>query len=211
MSILNIVFSFIVGASISTVDTPTVAATTTSIAPDTVSVATTTDSSVDIPDVPFYSQFYDISSPYWQKRGCGIASLAMMIDFYTDQSVSVDNLLNQGRDSGAYIYGAGWAHQGLVNLSERYGLGGRTYDLSGLSNKTAFERFKKIVENGPAIVSVHYTFDPQNPIPHLAVINGVEDDTVYYNDPAGKSTGGEISVSGFLEAWKQRFIVIRPS
>jgi len=37
-------------------------------------------------DVPFYSQFVDISAPAWKKVGCGIASLAMIIDFYKPAS-----------------------------------------------------------------------------------------------------------------------------
>jgi hypothetical protein len=108
-----------------------------------------------IPDVPFYSQFADISSPKWKKVGCGITSLTMVVDYYKPQIATVNELLEQGLDEGAYIAGAGWSHQGLVRVSKNYGLNGQTYDLSGSTSKAAFTYFKDQLKDGPIIVSVH--------------------------------------------------------
>lgn len=160
----------------------------------------------NIPEVPFYSQFSDISAPEWKKIGCGIADAAMIINYYKPGAVSVDELLKDGISSGAFITGAGWSHKGLASLFDAYGLAGKTYDLSGLNKDSAFLEFAKQLENGPAIASVHYKFDPQNPIPHLVVITGVKDGSVYYNDPANSSGGKTISISEFNRAWKKRFI-----
>src|SRR3989344_2216354 len=44
-------------------------------------------------NVPFYSQFEDIYLKEWQKLGCGIAALAMAIEFHKPDSVSVMDLL----------------------------------------------------------------------------------------------------------------------
>jgi predicted double-glycine peptidase len=173
--------------------------------PSQVLVATTS-----IPSVPFYSQFKDIASAKWQKVGCGIASLAMVIDYYSDEKVSVNTLLTQGIASGAYLNQAGWIHKGLISLSKKYGLGGSTYDFSGQSNKTALKKFEEKLKDGPVIASVHYKFDPKSTIPHLVVINGIDGDLVYYNDPAAKTGEKTISTADFLKAWKKRFIVIRP-
>lgn len=164
-----------------------------------------------IPDVPFYSQFKDITSQKWKKVGCGVTSLAMVIAYYKPDTVSVDKLLSQAVAAGAYQNNAGWTHQGLILLSKRYGLDGKAYDLSGSTQSAALAEFKALVNDGPVIVSVHYKFDPKNPIPHLVVIDGVRGDDVYYNDPAGLAGEKSISMSQFLKAWKQRFIVIRPS
>jgi predicted double-glycine peptidase len=161
--------------------------------------------------VPFYSQFSDISKPDWQKVGCGIASLAMLIELYEPGKVSVDNLLNEGIAAGAYLNNAGWIHQGLVNLAGKYGLSGGTHDLSGKSMDVAFDKLQDDLKEGPVIVSVHYTFDPNNPIPHLAVINGIKDGKVYYNDPAEKAGGGHLSIADFKKGWKKRYIEIRPT
>lgn len=162
----------------------------------------------DIPDVPFYSQFKDISSAKWKKIGCGIASLAMVIDYYEPQSVSVDTLLSQGIKAGAYS-SAGWTYSGLVKVSQPYGLTGSGYDLKG--SGTAFSQFEKFVADGPVIASIHYKFDPKSTIPHLVVVTAIKDGLVYYNDPAAKQGNLTVSVDTFLKAWKQRFIVLRPA
>ena len=163
-----------------------------------------------IPDVPFYSQFTDITSPKWQKVGCGVTSLAMIIDYYEKDLISVDKLLTQGIAEGAYLQDAGWTYKGLISLGNKYGLDGDSYDLAKLSEKTAFAQFKASLNDGPVIASIHYKFDPKSTIPHLVVINGIKDDIVYYNDPAAKTGEKTISTTDFLKAWKKRFIVIRP-
>ena len=163
-----------------------------------------------IPDVPFYSQFTDITSPKWQKVGCGVTSLAMIIDYYEEGLISVDKLLKQGIAEGAYLQDAGWTYKGLISLGNKYDLDGNSYDLAGLSEKSAFAQFKDSLSDGPVIASIHYKFDPKSTIPHLVVINGIKDDIVYYNDPAAKTGEKTISTTDFLKAWKKRFIVIRP-
>jgi uncharacterized protein YvpB len=160
--------------------------------------------------VPFRSQFTDISAPEWKKVGCGITSLAMLIDFYQPEEVTVDELLKRGIAAGAYS-DAGWSHAGLINLSHKYGLKGESHDLSGSSMDSAFAALKEELKNGPVMASVHYTFTPTNPIPHIVVVSGVSDGKVYYNDPAGKSGGGSISIAKFQGAWKKRYIDIRPT
>ncbi|HEY4486544.1 MAG TPA: C39 family peptidase [Candidatus Paceibacterota bacterium] len=166
--------------------------------------------SIDIPKVPFYSQFRDITAPEWQKLGCGVADLAMIIEYYKPGVVSVNTLLQEGIAEGAFQNGAGWIHKDLVLLARPYDLDGTTYDFSEVDTNTAFAQFKTALKDGPVIASVHYKLDPQNPIPHLVVINGIQGDTIYYNDPAEESGGIAISAEDFLKAWKKRFIVVRP-
>ncbi len=169
------------------------------------------DEAGDYTNVPFYSQFADISTPNRKKVGCGVASLAMLIELYNpDHKVSVDQLFEDGLRAGAYLDNAGWIHAGLINLSKGYGLDGQSHGLADMSTNSAFERLKTVLKNGPVIASVHYTFDPQNPIPHLVVVNGIAGDRVYYNDPAEPSGGNHISKDKFIKAWKKRYIEIRP-
>lgn len=162
-------------------------------------------------DVPFYSQFNDISAVKWQKIGCGIASLAMLIEYYKPGEVSVDALLDEGISSGAYLSGAGWIHRGLALLANDHGLDGMNYDLSSKNMDSAFAQFETALKKGPVIASVYYTFDPKSPIPHLVVVNGISDDVVYYNDPSDVSGGGSISTGTFKKAWKKRYIEVRPT
>lgn len=163
----------------------------------------------EVPVVPFYSQFRDIDSVEWQKLSCGIASLAMLIEFYKPGTVIINALLKEGITTGAYLYDVGWKHEGLVALADNYGLKGAAYDLTNLNIDNAFVKFEKYLKQGPAIASVHYKLDPKNPIPHLIVVNGINNDMVYYNDPAGALAGEKISVQDFIKAWKKRFIVVR--
>lgn len=160
--------------------------------------------------VPFYSQFTDITSPTWKKSGCGVTSLAMLIDFYKPGIVNVNTLLKEGINAGAYLESAGWTYAGLIGISKKYGLGGNAYDMKDTNMETAFGELKSALKNGPVMASVHYTFDPQNPIPHLVVVNGVKDGMVYYNDPAEKGGGGFITISKFQKSWKKRYIEFRP-
>lgn len=164
----------------------------------------------EIPNVPFYSQFADVTSAPWKKRACGVVSIAMVLDYYSEEKVSVDALLTQAIKSGAYSENAGWTHQGLINLAKAHGLTGSAHDLAKSSQKAAFKSFSAYVEEGPVIVSIHYKFDPKSTIPHLVVIDGIKDGYVYYNDPAASGGSKKIAVADFLKAWKQRFIVIRP-
>ncbi len=162
-----------------------------------------------VPRVPFYSQFYDIHAVEWQKLGCGIADVAMLIEFYRPGVASVDTLLQEGIDAGAFVNGAGWSHMGLALLAQKYGLKGMAHDLSHLDMDAAFAQFEEFLKEGPVIASVHYRLEPTNPIPHLIVVNGISNGLVYYNDPALASGGSNISIQGFMDAWKKRFIVIR--
>lgn len=166
---------------------------------------------VQIPEVPFFSQFKNITSAKWQKVGCGITSLAMIIDFYKTEAVSVNKLLNQGISINAYDNNDGWIHEGLISVAKKYGLSGKSYDLSGQSKSSALNSFKLYLKDGPVMASVHYKFDPKNPIPHIVVIDGIKNDIVYYNDPASDVGQKKMPLSKFLASWKNRFIVIRPT
>jgi uncharacterized protein YvpB len=163
-----------------------------------------------IPVVPFYSQFADIKSTTWQKVGCGVTSLAMIIDYYSTETISVETLLKKGIANGAYNAKYGWIHNGLILLSNNYGLTGASHDVSKLGKDSALLKLENYLEDGPVIVSVYYKFDPKSKIPHLVVIDGMQDGYIYYNDPAAKIGQKKISVSDFQKGWKKKFIVIRP-
>jgi len=164
-----------------------------------------------LPNVPFFSQLTDIQSPEWQQVGCGITSLAMMIDFYKPDAVSVNTLLQQGIAAGAYDEKEGWTFEGLIQLSQKYGLIGSYHDLSKLSAKAALAQFRNFLKNGPLILSVHNRFNPKNTMPHLVVIDGIKNNVVYYNDPAAKTGKKKISLANLLKGWKRKVIVLRPA
>lgn len=160
-------------------------------------------------DVPFYSQFQDIPAVEWQKKGCGIASLAMAIDFYNSDDVSVSRLLKEAIVSGAYVKNVGWSHQGLTDLVSKYGLIGEIHDFNKFKAQKALIELKEILKDGPVIASIHNKFDPKATLGHLVVLTGYDDQYVFYHDPAGPKAQKKISNAGFLAGWKRRIISVR--
>lgn len=176
----------------------------------TAQFATPIAKSPQVHNVPFFSQFKDISSPQWQEVGCGITSLAMVINFYKPNAVSVNDLLQQGIDAGAYNQNNGWVFDGLIQLAGQYGLSGNFYNLSQLAAKTALNKFTNLLDTGPIILAVHNQFNPQSAIAHLIVIDGMENGIVYYNDPAAKIGKKKISITNLVRGWEKGIIVLRP-
>ncbi len=161
-------------------------------------------------NVPFYSQFRDIPAIEWKKEACGIAALAMEMEFFKPKSVSVTKLLLEALDAGAYTTDVGWNHKKLSALAELYGLAGKNYDLWNSASDAAFTKFKELLTGGPVIVSIHNKFNPAATLGHLVVVVGIEDGTIFYHDPAyGNKIERKITENDFLKGWKKRFITVR--
>ena len=162
------------------------------------------------PPVPFYSQFENITLPYWRGKGCGVTDLAMVINYYQPGTTTVDEILSRAIDADGYIKNIGWTYKSLIEVARQYKLEGSSYDWKKLSDEKAFEKLRTYLDDGPVIASVHYKFDPDNVIPHLVVVTGFDGTDLYYNDPATDGGAKKISVGSFLKAWKKRLVVIRP-
>lgn len=161
--------------------------------------------------VPFFSQLTDITEASWKKVGCGITGLAMLIEYYYPGEIdSVDTLLHEGVALGAYDDSVSWSYSGLISVAQKYGVTGTTHDYKGSTMDDAFDAMKKDLADGPIMASVHYTFKPTNPIPHLVIISGIKNNLVYYNDPADTTGGGSISIAQFKSGWKKRYIEYYP-
>jgi ABC-type bacteriocin/lantibiotic exporter with double-glycine peptidase domain len=119
-------------------------------------------------------------------------------------------LLSEGIEAGAYS-DAGWTYSGLLKVAKQHGLTGTATDLASSGSPAAYASLTKALTSGPVIASVHYKFDPKNPIPHLVVVTAVKNGLVYYNDPAAKNGQKTISVEAFRASWKMRYITIRPA
>lgn len=143
--------------------------------------------------IPFYTQLVDFKddslqgfknkeeAEYWQCRGCGIASLKMIIDGFNrfrniDISVPYGTLLYKGLAAGAHC-DAGWIHSGLVKMAEEYNIQGETH-----RNADANDVLLQLENNRPCIVSVTLGFnggktDRQGKVRrkggHLIVVKGV--------------------------------------
>lgn len=161
-------------------------------------------------DVPFSSQYTDLGHHEWRARGCGIASLKMVMDFWhaqnaAKQTVSLDELLQAGLARGAYLEHVGWKHRGLAELAQHYGY--EAYNVEGAS----WEMLLAELERGPVLASVFSRFDPSSRDGHIIAVTGWDGALVAFNDPIkldareGKKL---LALQTFLPAFKQRYIVI---
>lgn len=60
----------------------------------------------------------------WCSRGCGIASLRMVLDGFGCGCGRQWDMIAQGLAKGAYRAGVGWIHWGLAHMAEAYGIFG---------------------------------------------------------------------------------------
>jgi len=123
-------------------------------------------------------------SDVWSDRACGVACVAMLIDFVTGEPVSVVDLLHAGRDLGAYC-DRGWLHVGLADLLTSRGIPAMADQIDSVHD------LAPILRGGcPVIASITLHF-PENGSRggHLVLVTGVtcEADrvvSVHFNDPS---------------------------
>jgi hypothetical protein len=170
-------------------------------------------------EVPFFSQYSDIGNHEWRARGCGVAAVKMVMDFYTHEGTpSLEELLRTGLEHGAYREGIGWTHRGLVELARHYGYAAHNVDVAPTSPTpaTPHEAFTLLLAelaNGPVLASVWRQIDPQPSGGHIVVVTGWDGELIAFNDPIelSRSEGHKLLArEAFMRYFKQRFIVIRP-
>lgn len=163
-------------------------------------------------DPVLYSQYLDLKKTTWQKSGCGIASLGMVINFYKPKKkIDLNELYQKGLDLGGYLKGVGWRHQGIVDLAKNYSFKeSKAFDLAADSLEKASKKLKQQLKKGPVIVSVYSKFIVGRN-GHLVVLMGLNDDAALVLNPDTRSRAKiacEIPLNLFWPAWKKRFIVI---
>jgi hypothetical protein len=122
---------------------------------------------IEIPfSIPFYTQrvteeswetdgFLDLEEGLsWEMRGCGIASLRMVVDGFLQQEGKPScekqgAMIHKGLQQEAYKPGVGWIHQGLAKMAEEYGLLGIAH-----RDKNAQDVVAEISAQKPCIISV---------------------------------------------------------
>lgn len=126
------------------------------------------DSAVGIDGVPYFSQrvgennyleegFKKLSEALnWSDKICGLACIKMVVTHYKKESIpTLAELLENGMEIGAYKQGAGWVHNGLVNLAKQYGLDGGRESIGANLSKIAGH----LKENKLVIASVSPAFE----------------------------------------------------
>lgn len=185
-------------------------------------------------EVPYFSQYDESIPEEWRDRSCGITALRMALGAALPGQTlpSVTELIEEGIESGAYIEGVGWRHDGLVKLAKQYGANAYRgeYRIRGQSRlpqflKAAYEHvlFLKglstvhnvVSRGGVPIVSVTV---PGKRDTHLIPLVGYGEEGgqtgFYYHEPAAEvGSGGEyrfMSIAEFHVRWRRLAIYVEP-
>lgn len=172
-------------------------------------------------DVPHY--FLDILKGF-ENSGCGVLSLAMVLEFLSKKKIDIKKLKDEGVLIGARVPKYGWTQEGLASLARNKGFNAYLQEFRSvevnLKDKTFKERnvlinfgINKIKEllknNNPVLVSVDEDFN-KNTVKHIVVLTGFDDSGFYFNDSRMKTGGKDlfVSFSRFKKYWRRRILVV---
>jgi uncharacterized protein YvpB len=129
-------------------------------------------------DVPYYSQYIDVTDPFWMLRACGVTCLKMIGEFHGKEVPDIVTLCNEARDRNGYHMANGWVHDYLVTEAQELGL--QAFRKEGM---TTIEEIAASLEAGnPVMVSVEKRILEQTRF-HIIVIVGHEGNTFFYHEP----------------------------
>jgi hypothetical protein len=126
-------------------------------------------------DVPYYSQFVDVSDHYWMLRACGGVCLKSVVEFHGKEVTDLVSLCNEAKERGGYHLENGWVHEYIVTKVNEYGL--EAYRKEGIVD--VGEIVTSLLEGNPVIVSVEKRVLEQTRF-HMIVLVGYE--SFYYHE-----------------------------
>ncbi len=166
-----------------------------------------------IENIPVVDQL-EASDKFWKFRACGVAVIKMLLVSQNKDlnRLSLDELIKEGLECGAYVENVGWRHQGLVCLAEKHGVfltfqkeffktvKDKTKGLKIINDELRSER--------PVAVSVHLGFNGQKDS-HLLLAVGMNlknsSATGYYIQDPYKGIRGHkyfVTKKEFLDGWR---------
>lgn len=159
--------------------------------------------------VPYYSQFVDITDPFWMLRACGACALKEVIEYHGIATPDLISLCEEAKEKGGYHMQNGWVHDYLVEKAKELGL--TAYRKEELKST---EEIKSFLQDGnPIIVSVEKRVLEQTRF-HIVVLTGYEEGQFFYHE--SESTDKErgknrnCSEEVFKNYWRGKAIFISP-
>lgn len=122
-------------------------------------------------DVPYYSQFVDISDSFWMLRACGAVCFKMVVEFHGKDSGDTLDFCNQAKALGGYDMQNGWVHNYLVLQAKEIGLNAHRTERE---IPIIDEIIASLTLGNPVIVSVEKRVLEQKRF-HMIVITGYEE------------------------------------
>jgi hypothetical protein len=189
--------------------------------------------------IKYYSQYLNVSDPYWQPRSCSIVCLKMIMDYYRasgkNKIPTIEELIKEGFLIGGFGTD-GWIHDAIVMIAHNYGFSAyrqefRSMDIDYESKKMkegiyhdkliqfGIEKISRYLKSEkPVIVSAVKKFQEEDKF-HTVVLIGYEESNgkiigFYYNDPdALVKEDGEcqyVDLKTFEKFWRRLAIFITP-
>lgn len=121
-------------------------------------------------NVPYYSQYIDVSDPFWMIRACGVTCLKMVAEYQGVNVPDIVSLCNEAKERGGYDMINGWTHDYLVTKAQEFGL--QAHRSEGLTHITD-EIIASLQAGNPVMVSVEKRVLEQTRF-HIIVIVGYE-------------------------------------
>lgn len=168
----------------------------------------------------YHSQWRDVVREEWRPRACGIAVLAMMLEYAKPgrDIPDLDRLIDDAVARGAHDPAIGWIHARLIALANEFdvALESRVYRAKAadeeehLASKGLAEIAVELSALRPVIASVRRGFSDAG-TPHMVVLSGAGEDVEgkYFlvHDPDSKSEEGaqyrRVSREQFEKNWRK--------
>lgn len=179
----------------------------------------------NIIDLPYFSQLRDIEAEEWKRRGCGVAVIAMVVNYYRPEAIQyLDHLIDEANAIRPFTE-RGWAHDVLVLLAHNYSVLGYREEFKTISDEhqiyfrdAGIEKIAREVTAGrPVIISTVRKFNEEDKF-HMVVITGVKQvgemiEGFYYSDPdyATEKEGKDqyVDLLTFKKFWRRMAIFLR--
>src|SRR3989344_2026596 len=172
-----------------------------------------------IENIPVVDQL-EASDKFWKYRACGVAVIKMILVSQNKDlnRISLDDLIKEGLECGAYLENVGWRHQGLVCLAEKHGVS-LTFQKEFFKTREDKTKGLKIINNEltlqrPVAISVRPGFNGQKDS-HLLLMVGMKlkdtSATGYYIQDPYKGTRGHkyfVTKKELLDGWRGGMIFL---
>ena len=162
----------------------------------------------------FFNQYDSITKEGWKERSCAICvALSLMYYFNKNETLTPDDLLQQGLSIKDYNSSIGWEHKVLLYLLRNNGYMAYAQEFVSYSNKNPllysekfiermFNKFKfKLEQNKPILISVKHIDGREGT--HIVLLVGFENDSWFFYDSESTETPTKVSVETFRK-------IIRP-
>jgi len=128
--------------------------------------------------VPYYSQYVDITDSFWMLRACGATCLKMIGEFHGKIVPDIVTLCNEAKDRNGYHMANGWVHDYLVTKAKEFGLHAERKE----KLITLDEIIASLDRGNPVMVSVEKRVLEQTRF-HIVVVVGYEGNSIFYHEP----------------------------